>query len=151
LGKDINANSLRVPITLWTPTRPDPSTRGRTGRPKETFLLDGRNRLEAVERAITDPEKRAEAIEVALNFGRGGSANLLYGDTDPWAYVISANLHRRHLDRAQKRELIAKLLATSPARSDRATAELAKVDHKTIAAVRDDLEARGEIPHVEVR
>ena len=31
-------------------------------------------------------------------------------DADPWAYVTSANLHRRHLTAEQRRDLIAKLI-----------------------------------------
>jgi hypothetical protein len=48
-----------------------------------------------------------------------------------------------------KRDLIAKLLEEHPERSDRATAELVKVDHKTVAAVRRREEDVGSIPHVE--
>ena len=33
---------------------------------------------------------------------------------DPYAYVMSANLHRRHLTPEQRRELVAKLLKASP-------------------------------------
>jgi hypothetical protein len=70
---------------------------------------------------------------------------------DPYTYVISANIHRRHLTAEQKRELIAKLLKAKPEASDRQTATAIKVDHKTVGAVRADLEGRGEIPHVSTR
>ncbi len=152
LGKDIAENGMTVPVTLWTPMRIEELPRRASNRlPKGGGLLDGRNRLEAIERTIADPEKRAKAFDDALRVGRGGLANLLYGDTDPWTYVISANLHRRHLDREQKRELIAKLLIANAGRSDRATAELAMVSDKTVGVVRAELEARAEIPHVEAR
>jgi ParB-like chromosome segregation protein Spo0J len=36
---------------------------------------------------------------------------------DPVAFVISANIQRRHLTSAQKRELIAKLLQLDPTKS----------------------------------
>ena len=36
------------------------------------------------------------------------------GRTDPYAYVISANIRRRHLTAEQKRELIAKLIKATP-------------------------------------
>jgi hypothetical protein len=38
------------------------------------------------------------------------------------------------------------LLRARPERSDRATAKIAQVDHKTVAAKREKLEAGGEIP-----
>ena len=42
--------------------------------------------------------------------------------TDPYTYVISANIRRRHLTAEQKRELIAKLIKATPEKSDRAIA-----------------------------
>jgi hypothetical protein len=68
--------------------------------------------------------------------------------TDPEAFVISANIHRRHLTAEQKRELIAKLIKADPARSDRQIAETAKVDNKTVGKVREKLEATEEIPQL---
>src|SRR5262249_8106694 len=69
--------------------------------------------------------------------------------TDPVAFITGANIHRRHLLPEVKRDLIAALLREHPERSDRATAELAKVDHKTVAAVRRREEDVGSIPHVD--
>ena len=60
--------------------------------------------------------------------------------------VMSLNLHRRHLDQAQKRELIEAMLKVNPKASDRSIAKTAKVDHKTVGAVRRKGEATGEIP-----
>ena len=45
---------------------------------------------------------------------------------DPYGYVISVNLHRRHLTAEQKRELIAQLLKATPEKSDRQIAETVK-------------------------
>jgi hypothetical protein len=64
---------------------------------------------------------------------------LLYGDDDPFAYVVSANVHRRHLTTEQKREVVAALLKSRPERSDRATAAIAKVSDKTVGDVRSEL------------
>jgi hypothetical protein len=61
------------------------------------------------------------------------------------------NVVRRHLSAEQKRELIAKLLKADPEQSDRQVGKMAKVDHKTVAAVRAAKEGRGEIPHVSKR
>jgi hypothetical protein len=80
LGEDIKANGLKEPISVYYPN----------GLRGEAVLLDGRNRLEAVERAglSTDISKRP------VHTG------------DPVAYIISANIHRRHLTKAEKADLI---------------------------------------------
>jgi len=63
------------------------------------------------------------------------------------AYVISANVHRRHLTGDQRREFIAKLVRAQPEKSDRQIAKAAKVDHKkTVGTARAELQATGEIP-----
>jgi hypothetical protein len=67
------------------------------------------------------------------------------------AFVISANLHRRHLSAQKKRELIALLLKANPERSDRAIAADVHVDHKTVAAVRHEGESSGDFPRFEKR
>jgi len=69
----------------------------------------------------------------------------------PEEFVISANIHRRHLAAEQKREVIGSLLKANPARSDNATAKLAKVSDKTVTAVRREMEGRSEIPNVATR
>lgn len=74
-----------------------------------------------------------------------------YDGDDPHGFVVSMNIHRRHLNVSQRRELIAKLLQAAPEKSDRAIAEVAKTDHKTVAAVRKVLESGGEFPHHEKR
>src|SRR4051812_47871616 len=66
-------------------------------------LLDGRNRLAAIAR-IKDAARREEIAREA----REGAVRMV-SHPDPIAYVVSANIHRRHLTAAQKRELIATL------------------------------------------
>lgn len=68
---------------------------------------------------------------------------------DAYAYVISANIHRRHLTGKDKDRLIAAVLKTKPELSNRAISAMVKADHKTVAAVRGKAEANGEIPHKE--
>jgi len=73
---------------------------------------------------------------------------LLITSSDPYAYVVSANVKRRHLSAKQKRELIAELLKARTEDSNRQIAEMAKVDDKTVGSVRRELEECAEIPHV---
>jgi len=70
-------------------------------------------------------------------------------DAAAYAFVISKNIHRRHLSNKQKRDLIAKLLKANPERSNNATAKVVKVDDKTVGAVRAEMEATSEIPKLE--
>ena len=77
---------------------------------------------------------------------------IIFGpEVDPYHYVLSANIHRRHLTAEQKRELIAAVLKAQPAKSNRTIAKQTKADHKTVGAVRERLEAGGEIPHHDLR
>jgi hypothetical protein len=99
----------------------------------EGKILDGRNRYRACLEAGFEPATRN-------------------GDSwigDPAGFVISRNIHRRHLTAKQKRELIGKLLKATPDKSNRQIAEQTKADDKTVAAVRRDLEATAEIPQLE--
>jgi len=142
LGADIVKNGLTIPVALWQAEPRSPQ-----------FLLDGRNRLDAIELAtgcsviimhytLSPPEI------VAGDFRAGDRVIKLDHTVDPYAYVISANIHRRHLTREQKRDLVAKLLKATPERSNRQIAETVKADHKTVASVRAEKEASGEIPQL---
>ena len=145
LAEDIKKNGIQQPLVLWTP-----SPIGRAV--KEKSLLDGRNRLDALELAFGhDPELFAEKLEDALYIDPHNGARLIYGDEDPWDFVVSANAHRRHLTREQKRELVENLLKARPERSNNATAKIAHVSDKTVGGVRRTLEGRSEIPNVSTR
>jgi hypothetical protein len=102
----------------------------------EGMILDGRNRYRAC--TVAGIEARYREI----NFGSYAEAR---------AYVISANIHRRHLTVEQRRELVEKLLKADPEQSDRQIAQIAKVSDKTVGATRRQAEARAEIPHVKRR
>jgi hypothetical protein len=93
------------------------------------------------------------AMELAGLDPLSASQVTLYGNqgVDPYAYVISANLHRRHLTAEQRREIIAKLLKAKPESSNLQVAKQVKADDKTVAKVRRELEGRSEIPNVESR
>ncbi|MCB1394269.1 MT-A70 family methyltransferase, partial [Nitrobacter sp.] len=67
-------------------------------------------------------------------------------ETEKRQHARRLNLDRRHLDREQRRQLIAEDLRERPEASDRAIAASLGVDHKTVGSVRDGLESTGEIP-----
>jgi hypothetical protein len=72
-------------------------------------------------------------------------------EVDSFAFVLSADIHRRHLTAEQKHELIAKVIEAQPEKSDRQIAKQVRVDHKTVAAVRAKMVDVGRIPHVPTR
>jgi hypothetical protein len=150
LGEDIKKNGLREPIAIY---RDDVS---------QYSLLDGRNRLDAMELVgvqfelalVKGRRERSSYWDLTLpNYDGFDTPTLPINEEtdDPYGYVISANIHRRHLTVEQKRELIGKLLKADPTKSDRAIAKTTKTDHKTVASVRAKKERRGEIPHVKTR
>jgi hypothetical protein len=95
-------------------------------------ILEGRNRYRAC---------KAAGVSYVAD-------NILDPEFDAVAYVVSKNIHRRHLTAEQKRDLIEKLLKAKPQSSDRTIAKQTKVDHKTVGKTRSKLEATGEIPQL---
>jgi hypothetical protein len=127
LGEDIARNGLQAqPVFLA----------GQDGEPPQ--LVDGRNRIAAMQLV---------GLPVIDDNGRillGKLADI----ADPYAYVASANLHRRHLTAEAKREVIAALLRAQPEKSNRRIAEMADTSHRTVGRVRSEAEERGEVPRV---
>ena len=145
LGEDIKANGLKLPIILWSP-----EARGRT-RSQPYLLLDGRNRLAAMELVGLDTIDDGSLyldprVEAAVDAVGDNCIKRIYGHVDPYAYVLSANISRRHPTAEQKRELIAKVLKAKPEQSNLQIAKQTKADGKTVAKVRTKLEATSEIP-----
>ncbi|MDI3562438.1 hypothetical protein [Bradyrhizobium sp. Arg816] len=125
LGDDIQKNRLHEGVAVF-----------------EGQLLDGRNRLDAME--------MAGATLVTAN-GKPDWENIPHRNAagrDPISYVLSKNFLRRHLSTEQKQELIAKLLILAPDKSNRQIAAIVKVDHKTVASVRAKEQSSGEIPQL---
>jgi hypothetical protein len=69
-------------------------------------------------------------------------------EADARAFVISANIRRRHLDPAEKRRFLKKVIALDPKKSDRQIGKETGVDHKTIAKARNEGESTGEVSPV---
>jgi hypothetical protein len=139
LGKDIRKHGLTSSIAVWS-----------DGKSPEQ-LLDGRSRLDAIEIEIGPAIVGPPSVMAGKDFLAVNKVIVLDRSVDPYAFVISANIHRRHLTGEQKREIVAALLKANPERSNNATAKIAKVDDKTVGAVRAELERRSEIPNVSSR
>ena len=82
LGEDIMANGLKQRIVLY-------------GNPPAHVLLDGRNRLEALERAGLPTAFTTCQCQI-----------LTERDGDAVAHIIGLNIHRRHLTKQQQADLI---------------------------------------------
>jgi hypothetical protein len=125
LGEDIKKNGLRSPITVYNGE-----------------LLDGRNRLDAmvlagIEIEIRLPHKGTlsfHRLDIDGIYAQQGVSELP-PCTDPYAYVLSANIHRRHLTADQKRELIEKLLKVKPNASDRTIANPKSITRRSPRSV----------------
>jgi hypothetical protein len=124
LANDIVVNGLMEKITLY-----------------QGKILDGRNRYRACQLAATARDKK-------FKFERTDFRDLRC-DIDPLAFVISANIHRRHLTAEQKRDLLATLIKIDPSKSNRQIADEAKVSHHTVGDVREGLEATGQVAQLD--
>lgn len=137
---------------------------GDTGEPLY-YLADGRNRLDAIElagfntiatkRSRGRAHRRREGMECGLDLFLGlpdrleVAINYISPPDDTYAFVVSANIHRRHLTPEQRRDIIAMLLKVDPAKSNRQIGEAAKASHVTVGAVRAELETTGQIDQLE--
>jgi hypothetical protein len=117
LGEDIIKNGMTSSIALW---RADPDA--------QLQLLDGRNRLDGIELVTGDPVTLAlellfpgsltERWVIRAGERKWGGVIELEAPTDPYTYVISANIVRRHLTAEKKRELIAEQSQQHPSLLD---------------------------------
>ena len=144
---DIKRNCMIEPIVIWVDN--SEAANGSEG-PFPEWLLDGRNRLAALKRlGITDPRKaplpvyrdhdgikKLHALQKILPFG--GDFRWVT-ETDPELYVLSVNVHRRHLTPEQKRDAIVRYIKADPKASDLKVAKTLKVvSDKTVAKVRKE-------------
>jgi DNA-binding Lrp family transcriptional regulator len=122
LVADIKANGLQERIKLY---------RG--------HVIDGRNRVRAlIELGQRDFSGLCWKLEDEDGF-------------DPVAFVISANIRRRHLTAEQNRELVAKLIKAQPEKPDLQIAKMVGKSPTTVGAVRAKMEASGDVSKVETR
>jgi hypothetical protein len=146
LGEDIRQQArLTHPIALCMDSPGDKAS---------VRLVDGRNRLDALEQAGIKFElkwRKQTGIWVLLAEGLEPSRCDDVCSDEVLTYVISANLRRRHLTARKKRELIANLIKADPSKSDRQIGKMVNVNDKTVAKVRRKMEGRSEIPNVDTR
>jgi len=97
LGEDIKKNGLKEPVVLWSHDG------------GKLDLLDGRNRLDAMELVGIDVfSKKNDADDGGhLDFDLITFAGR---SVDPYTYIISKNIRRRDLTKEQQADLIVKVM-----------------------------------------
>jgi DNA-binding Lrp family transcriptional regulator len=152
LGADIRKNGLREPVTVVRQYR-----RGGDGkfdvREYDLALLDGRNRLDAMEGAgfklVCDGKLDKTLGHKALGLEPfNGTYAILNDDVDPYDFVISANIHRRHLTIEDRDRLIVDVLKADPSKSNRQVAKMVGASHPHVAKVRGQAEKAGDVETV---
>jgi hypothetical protein len=158
LGEDIKASGLHYQVAIFNATA-EAEGRGYSKKGDQFSLLDGISRLDAMEEVGLE-------FDLVLCAGRGSANWLLRTDdvllhdgfppvmivcSDPYGFVLSANLRRRHLTAEQRRELVAKLIKAAPERSDRQIAEQAQSNRTTVGEIRRELEASGDVSIIDTR
>jgi hypothetical protein len=142
LGNDLKATGQRYAIVLW-----------KDQKHFEPVLIDGRNRLDALERVGLNVEVRPESsgggptVRISCDGYEIETAEVR-GDQyrgSPYDLVTSLNIHRRQLTADQKRDLIEKLLAADAGKSDRQIAKQAKSNRNTVKRIRTKLEKSGDV------
>jgi DNA-binding transcriptional regulator YhcF (GntR family) len=142
LGEDIRKNGLKERVkVLSTWSKPlngfDPALE------LTNVLIDGRNRLDAMEAAGINLFRTDGQFENSFFLSLSGKV------IDPYAYVISANIHRRHLTTAQRIELVEKVIKLNPEMSSRRAAKLAGVSPTTATKAKEKLEQTGDVSTVD--
>ena len=86
LGKDIRKHGLTSSIAVWSDGK----------SPKQ--LLDGRSRLDAIEIEIGPAIVGPPSVMAGKEFLAVNKVIVLDRSVDPYAFVISANIHRPHVE-----------------------------------------------------
>jgi DNA-binding Lrp family transcriptional regulator len=148
LGQDVQKNGMRVPIVLWSESEDT-----------TPVLLDGRHRLDAAEfigtKVFEVRRDKGNRIDLLVPhrrlYGSGGSRSMIDGSSviaDPYEFVLSANVHRRHLKPEDIPGLIAKILKVRPEMSNRQVAKAVGKSHPHVARIREQLEQAGDVETV---
>jgi hypothetical protein len=148
LGEDIKANGLQATIKYVRYHRGTGQYDSRRGKEGDTglILIDGRNRLDAMELVGEGVPTTVEEIEFDLiNFEKVEVKD----DAEIVAYIVSANIHRRHLTTEQKIDLVEKVIKLNPKISSRRAAKLAGVSPTTATKARGKLERSGDVSTVD--
>jgi hypothetical protein len=137
LGRDLKASGgMKIPIIVLV-------------QPGGTHaLVDGRSRLDALchvgikfEIKVIDGHVVVDApgydIPAPMEIVPDENFNV-------YAFVLSTNLHRRHLKNKDKRTITIKVITIQPTLSDRAIARMAGVDGKTVKLLRQEINANAE-------
>ena len=138
LGRDLKASGgMKIPVIVLV-------------QPDDIALLDGRSRLDALCHVGIKFEIKVIDGHVAIDAPRYVIPTPIEIVPDAtfnaYAFVLSTNLHRRHLKNTDKRAITKKVIAAQPGLSDRAIAKMAGVDHKTVKALRQEIKANGDFP-----
>jgi hypothetical protein len=143
LAADIKKHGLAEPVALYNEYPKDADGNVSLSNHR-IVLIDGRKRLDALDLLAEKIfDKKGLVLEAISHFPDEPK------DNGPANYVISRNIHRRHLTAEQRRDLIAKVLKANPDQSNNQVAKQVKADDKTVAKVRRDLESTSEIPKLD--
>jgi hypothetical protein len=152
LGEDIKANGLQETIKYVRYNRrteqyDDASRRPSDDDDVDLILIDGRNRLDAMEMV---GERVPTTLDEFDEFSE--SENLWFrNDEKIVRHIISANIHRRHLTPEDKKRFAAQLLKLAPERSNLSISKDVGLSHPTVAMVRTDLEESGDVEKLSTR
>jgi hypothetical protein len=151
LGEDIKRNGMRVAVAVFKEQKHSPPV-----------LLDGRNRLAAMEAANIDiriesvgcdGDPRVELWFRLTDNDMWSPIEIVevrgdHDDGNPFEYVVSANIHRRHLTNEEKDDLLKKLIKATPQLSNRQIGRKVGFSHPHVAKVRSELEKSGDVETV---
>jgi ParB-like chromosome segregation protein Spo0J len=120
LEESIAKEGCRDPILVWNDNG-------------KRFILDGHHRYEICEAKGIKPEIK----EISLG-----------SEAEARIWIMKNQIGRRNLTRKQKRELIKLRLRDNPELSNRQISDELHANHRTVGAIRKQLESGGEILHL---